>query len=175
MRTIGIGIAGAGTVGGTLIERLVADRAAVTARTGLDLEVRRVAVRDLARPRSVAPDLLTADVMELVDDDRVDLVVEVTPAITGGAGSFASTPTQWCLRLEVEDSPGVLAQIAGAFGAAGVSIKSVRQDGRGNRATLLMVTHGAPEAAQRSSAEALRRLDAVREVASAIRVEGDEA
>jgi homoserine dehydrogenase len=75
----------------------------------------------------------------------------------------------------VEDSPGVLAQIAGAFGAAGVSIKSVRQDGRGNRATLLMVTHGAPEAAQRSAVEALRRLDAVREVASAIRVEGDEA
>jgi homoserine dehydrogenase len=102
-------------------------------------------------------------------------VVSPAPAATGGGGSFDSTPTQWCLRLEVEDSPGVLAQIAGAFGAAGVSIKSVRQDGRGNRATLLMVTHGAPEAAQRSAVEALRRLDAVREVASAIRVEGDEA
>jgi homoserine dehydrogenase len=424
--TIGIGIAGAGTVGGTLIDRLVADRAAVTARTGLDLEVRRVAVRDLARPRPVESGLLTADVMDLVGDDRVDLVVEVmgglepagslvvaalragkpvvtankelvaargpellavaaasgvpllfeaavgggipiirpltetlageridrvmgivngttnfiltamaeqrseyvialaeaqrlgyaepdpaadvsgadaaakgvilaglafgvwvgadevhregierlspadfematrlghvikllaiaerrpdgvvvrvhpalvpathplasirgatnaifiegssvgqllfagpgaggqptatavlgdvidaargllagpavvppTPAITGGAGSLASTPTQWCLRLEVEDSPGVLSQIAAAFGDAGVSIKSVRQDGRGDLASLLMVTHGATEGAQRSAVDALRRLDAVREVASAIRVEGDEA
>jgi hypothetical protein len=38
-----------------------------------------------------------------------------------------------------------------------------------------MVTHGATEGAQRSAVDALRRLDAVREVASAIRVEGDEA
>lgn len=427
LMTIGIGIAGAGTVGGTLIDRLVADRAAVTARTGLDLEVRRVAVRDPARPRSLGLDAgaFTTDVMDLVADERVDLIVEVmgglepagrlvvaalragkpvvtankelvaargpellavaaaagvpllfeaavgggipiirpltetlageridrvmgivngttnfiltamadagsdyatalaeaqqlgyaepdptadvsgadaaakavilaglafgvwvavdqvhregierlgaadftmatrlghvvkllaiaerrpdgvvvrvhpalvpathplaairgatnaifiegtsvgellfagpgaggeptatavlgdvidaargllagsavvppAPAATGGAGSFDATPTQWCLRLDVEDSPGVLARIAGAFGDAGVSIKSVRQDGRGKRATLLMVTHGAPEAAQRAAVEALRRLDSVREVASAIRVEGDE-
>jgi homoserine dehydrogenase len=428
MRTIGIGIAGAGTVGGTLIDRLVADRAAVTARTGLDLEVRRVALRDLDRPRSFdkGAAVISGDVMELVADSRVDLVVEVigglepagslvvaaleagkpvvtankelvaargpellavaagagvpllfeaavgggipiirpltetlageridrvmgivngttnfiltamadggsdyatalaeaqrlgyaepdpaadvsgadaaakgvilaglafgvwvgvddvhregierlspadfemaarlghvlkllaiaerrpdgvvvrvhpalvpathplaairgatnaifiegssvgellfagpgaggeptamavlgdvidaargllggsvvvspAPAATGGAGSFDSTPTQWCLRLEVEDSPGVLAQIAAAFGEAGVSIKLVRQDGRGEGASLLMVTHGATEVAQRSAVGALRRLHAVREVASTIRVEGDEA
>jgi homoserine dehydrogenase len=103
------------------------------------------------------------------------VVVSPAPAATGGAGSFDSTPTQWCLRLEVEDSPGVLAQIAAAFGEAGVSIKSVRQDGRGEGASLLLVTHGATEVAQRSAVGALRRLHAVREVASTIRVEGDEA
>ncbi|HSM01450.1 MAG TPA: homoserine dehydrogenase [Acidimicrobiia bacterium] len=92
-----------------------------------------------------------------------------------GPGSFDDTPTQWCLRLDVEDSPGVLASIAGVFGAAGVSIKSVRQDGRGDRASLLMLTHSAPEGAQRRAHEALRSLDAVREVASVIRVEGDES
>jgi homoserine dehydrogenase len=93
----------------------------------------------------------------------------------GEHGAFGELPTQWCLRLDVEDSPGVLAQIAAAFGDAGVSIKSVRQDGRGDRATLLVVTHGAPEAAQRSAAGALSALRVVTEVSSAIRVEGDEA
>jgi homoserine dehydrogenase len=428
MRTIGIGIAGAGTVGGTLIGRLVADRAAVTARTGLDLEVRRVAVRDPAKPRgiNVPPSMLTDDVMDLVSDDRIELIVEVmgglepagalvlaaleagkpvvtankelvaargpqlfaaaaesgvpllfeaavgggipiirpltetlageridrvmgivngttnfiltemaehgtdygvalseaqrlgyaepdptadvsgadaaakavilaglafgvwvgsdsvhcegidlltaadlsaaarlgavvkllavaertpggvvarvhptmlpvthplasirgatnaifiegesvgellfagpgagggptatavlgdvidaarellsgtptTPSIraeAGTVGAFDDLVTRWCLRLEVEDSPGVLARIAGAFGDAGVSIKSVRQDGRGDSATLLIVTHAAPEGAQRAAASALAGFDVVREVASAIRVEGEEA
>jgi homoserine dehydrogenase len=92
----------------------------------------------------------------------------------GGSGSFDALVTQWCLRLDVEDSPGVLARIAAAFGDAGVSIKSVRQDGRGDSATLLMLTHGAPEGLQRSAADALRRLDVVRELSSVIRVEGDE-
>ena len=92
----------------------------------------------------------------------------------GGPGSFDDTPTQWCLRLDVEDSPGVLARIAGVFGDAGVSIKSVRQDGRGDRASLLMLTHAAPEGAQRRAHDGLRDLEAVREVASVIRVEGDE-
>ena len=43
--TIGIGLLGAGTVGGTLIGRLVDEHAAIEAKTGLDLQVRRVAVR----------------------------------------------------------------------------------------------------------------------------------
>ena len=46
---VGIGVLGAGTVGGTLIRRLTQDGAAVSAKTGLDLEVRRVAVRSPAR------------------------------------------------------------------------------------------------------------------------------
>jgi homoserine dehydrogenase len=427
MRTIGIGVAGAGTVGGTLIERLVADRDAVTAETGLDLEVRRVAVRDLDRPRpfTLPEGVVTGDVMDLVTDPSIDLVVEVmgglepagglvmaalqagkpvvtankeliaahgpdliaaaagsgvpflfeaavgggipiirplteslagehidrvmgivngttnyiltamadggsayadalaraqelgyaepdptadvsgadaaakavilaglafgvwvgldsvhregidrltsedfvtaarlgfvikllavaerTPdgvvarvhptmipaehplasirgatnaifisgssvgellfagpgaggeptatavlgdvidaarevlsgspvaprirASSGEVGAFDDLSTQWCLRLEVEDSPGVLAQIASAFGTAGVSIKSVRQDGRGDRAALLIVTHGAREGAQRAAVEALSALEVVAEVSSAIRVEGDE-
>ena len=37
--TIGIGVLGAGTVGGTLIARLVDDHAAIAAKTGLDLRV----------------------------------------------------------------------------------------------------------------------------------------
>jgi homoserine dehydrogenase len=102
---------------------------------------------------------------------------QVAPRIAFGAGEiapFEDVPTRWCLRLEVEDSPGVLARIASVFADAGVSLRSVWQDGRGDRATLLLVTHQAAEAAQRRAIAALDALDVVAEVAGAIRVEGDQ-
>ena len=53
------------------------------------------------------------------------------------------------VHMEVDDEPGVLAQIAGAFGDVGASIKSVVQRGTGERAQLIMVTH--PLARSRSA------------------------
>lgn len=103
------------------------------------------------------------------------VVVPPVRVEVGEHGDFGALETQWCLRIEVEDAPGVLARIAGVFGSLGVSIKSMRQDGRGDGATLLIVTHAAPEAAQRKAHRGLVGLPAVREVASAIRLEGDEA
>jgi len=100
----------------------------------------------------------------------------VAPRLRFGAGdvaAFDAVPTRWCVRLDVEDSPGVLAQVATEFGNAGVSIESVRQDGRGDRATLLLVTHEASESAQRAAVDALRSLPVVGEVASTIRVVGE--
>lgn len=96
-------------------------------------------------------------------------------AESGSCGDFGTLDTQWCLRVEVEDAPGVLAQIANVFGSVGVSIKSMRQDGRGDRASLLIVTHNASESAQRVAHRGLLGLPVVSEVASAIRVEGDES
>ena len=77
--TVGIGILGAGTVGGTLIRRLVTDHAAIEAKTGLDLEVRRVAVRSLDKERNfeVGPGVLTDNPHEVVDDPTVGLIVEM--------------------------------------------------------------------------------------------------
>ena len=45
------------------------------------------------------------------------------------------------LHMEVDDRPGVLAQVAQLLGDAGASIKSVVQQGLGGRAQLMMVTH----------------------------------
>jgi homoserine dehydrogenase len=87
---------------------------------------------------------------------------------------FAEVATKWYLRLEVIDRPGVLARIAAAFGDHQVSIKSVWQEGRGDRATLLMVTHEAPEERQRRAVAALRDLDVVAEVAAVLRVESED-
>lgn len=93
----------------------------------------------------------------------------------GTHGDFGALETQWCLRIEVEDAPGVLSQISSVFGSLGVSIKSMRQDGRGDGAVLLIVTHNGPESAQRFAHRGLFGLPVVREVSAAIRVEGDEA
>jgi homoserine dehydrogenase len=81
---------------------------------------------------------------------------------------------QHCLRLLVDDRPGVLAAVAEAFAEQGVSIKSVWQDGRGEEAVLVVVTHRASERSLRACEERLRALDVVREVASVIRVEAGE-
>jgi homoserine dehydrogenase len=81
---------------------------------------------------------------------------------------------QYYLLLDVVDRPGVLAQVAGAFGKNDVSIKSVWQEGTGDDALLVLVTHRAMEGAIRSTVEALRGLEPVLEVRSVMRVEGEE-
>lgn len=86
---------------------------------------------------------------------------------------FGRVETSQYLRLEVEDAPGVLASISGAFGETGVSIRSVWQEGRGDEATLLLVTHTAPEAAHDKAIARLAELPSVRQVASVLRVVGE--
>ena len=76
---IGVGFLGAGTVGGSLLHRLVDHHDAIAAKSGIELEVRRVAVRDVVKARSVElpGSVITADPADVVADDSVDLVVEV--------------------------------------------------------------------------------------------------
>jgi homoserine dehydrogenase len=76
--------------------------------------------------------------------------------------------------LDVADRPGVLAKVAGAFGAHSVSIKSVWQEGTGEEALLVLITHRANEAALQRTVEDLRDLDVVAEVRSVMRVAGVE-
>jgi homoserine dehydrogenase len=48
----------------------------------------------------------------------------------------------------------------------------VRQDGHGDAATLVIVTHSAPDSALAATVSALREMPAVRDVTSVLRVEG---
>lgn len=98
---------------------------------------------------------------------------QVPPKVRFGSGQvqdFSLVETSWYLRLEVADEPGVLAQIASTIGANHVSIESMVQLGRGETATLLFITHPAPEANHQSAITALSNLGVVRQVAAAIRV-----
>jgi homoserine dehydrogenase len=82
--------------------------------------------------------------------------------------------SQYYLLLDVVDRPGVLAAVAGAFGEHRVSIKSVWQEGRGDDALLVLITHRANEGDLRRTVHVLRALEAVLEVRSVLRVEGEE-
>ena len=78
-----IGVLGCGNVGSSFLD-LVASRAKeIETRTGIHLDVVRVAVRNLSRSRDVEidPTLLTNDAATVVTDPDVDLVVEVIGGI----------------------------------------------------------------------------------------------
>jgi len=86
--------------------------------------------------------------------------------------AMALTPTRYHISLDVADRPGVLAVVAGEFATHSVSISTVRQDGRGDEATLVIVTHTATDSALSATVAGLRALDVVRGVTSVMRVEG---
>ncbi|MFG2880231.1 homoserine dehydrogenase [Streptomyces sp. NPDC048337] len=81
--------------------------------------------------------------------------------------------TRYHISLDVADKPGVLAQVATVFAEHGVSIDTVTQQGKDGEASLVVVTHRAPDAALSGTVDALRKLDTVRGVASIMRVEGE--
>jgi len=81
---------------------------------------------------------------------------------------------QYYILTSVEDRPGVLAEIAGVFGRNRVSLKSMWQEGMGEEARLVFVTHRAREGAFQDAAAQIRELASVREVRSILRVEAEE-
>jgi homoserine dehydrogenase len=81
--------------------------------------------------------------------------------------------TRYHVNLDVADKAGVLAAVATAFADNDVSIGTVRQEGHGDDATLVLVTHSAPDSALRRTVDTLRNLDVVRAVTSVMRVEAD--
>ncbi|WP_328410700.1 homoserine dehydrogenase [Streptomyces violaceus] len=114
-----------------------------------------------------------------------DLVAVCRNRLNGATGpgesAYAALPvspmgdvvTRYHISLDVADKPGVLAQVATVFAEHGVSIDTVRQQGKDGEASLVVVTHRASDAALTGTVEALRKLDTVRGVASIMRVEGE--
>jgi homoserine dehydrogenase len=74
-----VGVLGCGTVGSSLLALLQRQRGTISSRTGLTLEIARVAVLDVSRfrPIEVGPDVLTADAASIVSDPSIDVIVEV--------------------------------------------------------------------------------------------------
>ncbi len=83
-RVIQVGLAGFGNVGAGVYKNLEKNRALITQRTGADIRVARIAVRDLTRKRDVAVPtaLLTTRWQELVDDASIPVIVELIGGTT---------------------------------------------------------------------------------------------
>jgi homoserine dehydrogenase len=78
---------------------------------------------------------------------------------------YAQVPGRYYLRLQVDDRPGVLAQIAGVLGQHTISIASVIQHERENGSAevpLVIMTQTAPEGATQTAVAKIDKLDAVR-------------
>jgi homoserine dehydrogenase len=101
---------------------------------------------------------------------------------TRGAGESAyadrvvlpmgETRTRYHVAVDVDDRAGVLAEIATAFAQEDVSIQTLRQEGRGADAQLVVMSHEATDAQLSRTVERLRGLSCVRQVSSVMRVEG---
>ena len=116
-----------------------------------------------------------------------DLVAVARHRVSGGLGPresdyagreivpIGSIKTRYLIRLDVADRPGVLAAVAQTFSKHDVSIQTVRQTGRGDNAELIVMTHKATDSALAATVADLSSLDAVKDVASVIRVEGMSA
>jgi homoserine dehydrogenase len=115
-----------------------------------------------------------------------DLVAVARNRVNGGRGAgesaYAELPvlpmgrvsTRYHVALDVADQPGVLAAVAGTFAEEGVSIQTVRQEGRGDAATLMIVTHSASDAALARTVDRLGDMESIRS-AGVMRVEGMSA
>ncbi len=79
---------------------------------------------------------------------------------------------QYYLNTEVADRPGVLHEVSGVFARHNVSIQSMEQEGLGDKARLIFITHVASESSIQATLHDLRELDVVRRVASMMRVIG---
>ncbi|MCX7868834.1 MAG: homoserine dehydrogenase [Terrimicrobiaceae bacterium] len=84
-RTVGIGIAGLGTVGGGVVRHLRTSADVIERRTGLRFEVRRAAVRDPHKSRGNGLERLplTTRPEDLIEDSSVEVVVELMGGISG--------------------------------------------------------------------------------------------
>ena len=79
-----LGLAGLGTVGTGVYETLCRNHELLEARAQMKYAVKRVAVRDMSRVREVeiAPEMLTNDWRELVNDPDIDIIIELIGGTT---------------------------------------------------------------------------------------------
>ncbi|MCC6997899.1 MAG: homoserine dehydrogenase [Deltaproteobacteria bacterium] len=79
MRVIGLGLLGLGNVGAGVVKLLADNAAAIEARLGARVEVRRIAVQQAEKRRLVEVDkkLVTTRARDVIDDPSVDVVIEL--------------------------------------------------------------------------------------------------
>ncbi len=97
-----------------------------------------------------------------------------TPETTQALQIVDDVESAFYLHMEVEDRPGVLAEVAALLGAEGASIKSVVQQGLGERARLVMVVHPLLESRFFEAVARIGSLDFLRSPPRAIRVIDEE-
>jgi homoserine dehydrogenase len=97
-----------------------------------------------------------------------------TPETTAALAVVKDVKSAFYMAMEVDDEPGVLAQVAEVLGMQGASIKSVLQKGLGGHARLVMVLHPLLESRFYGAVHLVSRMSFVRSEPRAIRVIEEE-
>jgi len=113
--------------------------------------------------------------------DVIDAAVNLRKGTHGTIGSFARIPitpidetsSQYLIGLDVDDKPGVLHAITGVFAAHGVSIRAAEQEGIGEEARLVFVTHRAIESAVQACVHEFKDMPIVKRTSGLMRVIGE--
>jgi len=113
-----------------------------------------------------------------------DVVMAARNRVQGGRGPreskyaqleiapMSDIVTRYYVNLQVADRAGVLSAVAAEFATRGVSISAVRQEGAGDGARLVVLTHRATDRALSDTVAALDKLESVTAVTSVLRLEG---
>ncbi len=148
MKLIRIGVLGCGNVGAPLVSLVAQQQSAIEARTGVRLEIVKVAVRNLSKEREVdLPEgMLTRDAMAVVTDPSIDLVVELIggieparefitaalrngkPVVTGNKELLANVSTE---LFAVADEAGVDLLFEAAVAGGIPIVRALRESLRG--------------------------------------------
>jgi homoserine dehydrogenase len=85
--TVGIGLLGCGTVGASVADGLQRERERIMERAGVAYRLHAIAIRDCTkrRPESIQRELFTTAARTVVDDPRVDVVVELIGGLDDAA------------------------------------------------------------------------------------------
>ncbi len=82
MKTLKVGMLGAGVVGSQIARLLIANKSDLASRAGANLELVSIAVKDTKLKRDgISAALLTNDAKSIVNDPQIDLVIEVIGGI----------------------------------------------------------------------------------------------
>lgn len=113
--------------------------------------------------------------------DVVDAAVNLKKGTHASLGVFDAASfvpstdleSAYYLSIKVTDQPGVLAAVANVFGAHRVSIRSMEQEGLGEEAKIVFITHVARAQDIANCLDGLRALSVVDSVDSVLRVIGN--
>lgn len=112
--------------------------------------------------------------------DVIDAAINLRKGAHATIGTFARMPispidqttSEYLVGLDVADRPGVLHAVTGVFARHGVSIRTAEQEGMGENARLVFITHTAREADVQACLREFRTLDVVKRTSGLLRVIG---
>jgi homoserine dehydrogenase len=114
---------------------------------------------------------------DLIDATRNRLAGTTGPAperLPASLRSMAEACSPFYITLDVLDRPGVLGTVATLFGDHGVSIRSMEQEGLGDGARLIFLTHAATEGDVQATLDDLATLPVVGRIGGVLRIIGED-